>query len=176
MVDVFLQARRDGNATRRFFNRLLIVQVGEPRKTVTDELGSYAGAYRKLAPDSIHDISRHTNNRAELSHQPTRVRERGVRRFKSPRQAQRFLDVHSAVHGLCDLGRHLRSTHLAAAKDNLTIPVWRPIFPVSPQSQLSTGRGSLRPAQLADGRRCAATIRRSRYRAFSVFTLYKSAT
>jgi hypothetical protein len=42
---------------------------------VTDELGSYAGAHRKLAPNSIHDISRYTNNRAELSRQPTRVRE-----------------------------------------------------------------------------------------------------
>jgi putative transposase len=71
--------------------------------------GGYAGPHRKLAPDSIHDISRHTNNRAELSHQPTRVRERGMRRFKSPRQAQRFLDVHSAVHNLFNLGRHLVS-------------------------------------------------------------------
>lgn len=47
------------------------------------------------------------NNRAELSHQPTRVRERGMRRFKSRRQVQRFLDVHAAVYNLFKLGRHL---------------------------------------------------------------------
>ncbi len=48
----------------------------------------------------------------ELSHQPTRVRERGMRRFKSTAQAQRFLNVHAAVYNLFNLGRHLvRAEH-----------------------------------------------------------------
>ena len=76
---------------------------------MTDQLGSYGVAHRELIRDAIHDTSRYANNRAELSHQPTRVRERGMRRFKSPRQAQRFLDVHSAVQNLFNLGRHLIS-------------------------------------------------------------------
>ena len=109
VIDVFLQAHRDGKAAKRFFDRLLIVNGGEPRKIVTDKLGSYAVAHRTLIPDSIHDTSRYANHRAELSHQPTRVRERGMRRFKSMRQAQRFLDVHSAVQNLFNLGRHLIS-------------------------------------------------------------------
>ena len=109
VVDVLLQARRGGRAARRFFRRLLKAHGGEPRKMVTDKLGSYGIAHRELLPDAIHDTSRYANNRAELSHQPTRVRERGMRRFKSPRQAQRFLDVHSAVHNLFNLGRHLIS-------------------------------------------------------------------
>jgi putative transposase len=109
VVDVLLQARRDGNAAKRLFDRLLSVNGGEPRKIVTDKLGSYGVAHRELVPDSIHDTSRYANNRAELSHQPTRVRERGMRRFKSRRQAQRFLGVHSAVHNLFNLGRHLIS-------------------------------------------------------------------
>ena len=46
---------------------------------------------------------------AELSHQPTRVRERGMRRFKSSLQAQRFLGAHAAVYNLFNLGRHLIS-------------------------------------------------------------------
>ena len=109
VVDVFLQARRDGRAARRFFKRLLKKHRSEPRKIVTDQLGSYGVAHRELIRDAIHDTSRYANNRAELSHQPTRVRERGMRRFKSPRQAQRFLDVHSAVQNLFNLGRHLIS-------------------------------------------------------------------
>jgi putative transposase len=109
VVDVLLQARRDGNAAKRFFSRLLKPHRHEPRRIVTDKLGSYGVAQRELIPDSIHDTSRYANNRAELSHQPTRVRERGMRRFKSPREAQRFLDVHSAVHNLFNLGRHLSS-------------------------------------------------------------------
>ena len=107
VVDVFLQARRDGAAAKRFFRRLLKAHHGEPRKIVTDKLRSYGVAHRELIPDTIHDTSRYANNRVELSHQPTRVRERGMRRFKSSRQAQRFLSVHAAVHNLFNLGRHL---------------------------------------------------------------------
>ncbi len=66
-------------------------------------------ARRELIPETIHDTSQYANNRAELSHQPTRVRERGMRRFKSSHQAQRFLAVHSAVYNLFNLGRHLIS-------------------------------------------------------------------
>ena len=107
IVDVFLQLRRDGAAAKRFFNRLLRRHGGEPREIVTDKLRSYSVAHRELIPDTIHDTSKYANNRAELSHQPTRVRERGMRRFKSATQAQRFLGVHAAVYNLFNLGRHL---------------------------------------------------------------------
>ncbi len=60
-------------------------------------------------PESIHDTSQYANNRVELSHQPTRVRERGMRRFKSMQQAQRFLSAHATVYNLFNLGRHLAS-------------------------------------------------------------------
>ncbi len=76
---------------------------------MTDKLRSYGVAHRDLIPDTIHDTSQYANNRAELSHQPTRVRERGMRRFKSTQQAQRFLTVHAAVNNLSNLGRHLVS-------------------------------------------------------------------
>ena len=107
VVDVFLQRRRDGKAAKRFFKRLLKAHRMEPRKIVTDKLRSYGVAHRELIPDTIHDTSQYANNRAELSHQPTRVRERVMRRFKSMQQAQRFLTVHAAVYNLFNLGRHL---------------------------------------------------------------------
>ena len=109
VVDVFLQARRDGKAAKRFFKQLLRSHQAEPRKIVTDKLRSYGVAHRELMPEVIHDTSQYANNRAELSHQPTRVRERGMRRFKSIGQAQRFLGVHAAVYSLFNLGRHLVS-------------------------------------------------------------------
>lgn len=108
-VDVFLQKRRDGKAAKRFFKRLLKNHKGEPRKIVTDKLRSYGVAHRELIPETIHDTSQYANNRAELSHEPTRVRERGMRRFKSMQQAQRFLGAHAAVYNLFNLGRHLVS-------------------------------------------------------------------
>jgi putative transposase len=109
VVDVYLQSRRDGKAAKRFFKRLLKSHRYEPRKIVTDKLRSYGVAHRELIPDTIHDTSQYSNNRAELSHQPTRVRERSMRRFKSTQQAQRFLTVHAAVYNLFNLGRHVIS-------------------------------------------------------------------
>lgn len=112
MVDVYPQAKRDEAAAKRFFKRLLRSHGGEPRKIVTDKLRSYGVAHRELMPDVIHSTKQYENNRAEQSHEMTRVREREMRRFKSVGQAQRFLVTHAAVSNLFNLGRHLvRAEH-----------------------------------------------------------------
>jgi len=112
VVDVYLQAKRDGAAARRFFKRLLRNHGVEPRKIVTDKLPSHGVAHRELIPESIHTTEQYENNRAEQSHEATRVRERGMRRFKSVKQAQRFVTAHAAVSNLLNLGRHLvRAQH-----------------------------------------------------------------
>jgi len=107
VVDVFLQSKRDGAAAKRFFKRLLRSHGREPRKIVTDKLRSYGVAHRELIPETIHSTEQYENNRAEQSHEATRVRERGMRRFKSMGQAQRFVTAHAAVQNLFNLGRHL---------------------------------------------------------------------
>ena len=112
VVDVYLQAKRDGAAAKRFFRRLLRSHGSEPRKIVTDKLRSYGVAHRELIPDVIHSTKQYKNNRAEQSHEITRVRERGMRRFKSMKQAQGFVATHAAVQNLFNLGRHLvRAEH-----------------------------------------------------------------
>ncbi len=73
---------------------------------MTDKLRSYGVAHRELIPETIHSTKQYENNRAEQSHKATRVRERGMRRFKPVRQAQRFLGAHAAVSNLFNLGRH----------------------------------------------------------------------
>ncbi|MFT4520240.1 MAG: putative transposase [Halioglobus sp.] len=79
---------------------------------MTDKLRSYGVAHRELMPDVIHSTEQYENNRAEQSHEATRVRERGMRRFKSVKQAQRFLGAPAAVSNLFNLGRHLaRAQH-----------------------------------------------------------------
>jgi putative transposase len=105
-IDILLQPRRDRRAAERFFHRLLTAQGGEPRRLVTDKLGSYAAAYRRVMPSVPHDTTRSANNRAEVSHQTTRQRERQMRRFKSATQAQRFLSVHAVILNLFRVGRH----------------------------------------------------------------------
>jgi putative transposase len=111
VVDVYLQTKRDGAAAKRFFRRLIQSHQGEPRKIVTDKLRSYGVAHREVIPEAIHVTDHYANNRAEQSHEATRVRERGMRRFKSTSQAQQFLGTHSAVYNLFNLGRHLISAN-----------------------------------------------------------------
>jgi putative transposase len=88
VLDILVQARRDGQAAKRFFKRLLTGLQYEPRVIVTDKLLSYGVAQRQLLPGVEHRQSRYLNNRAENSHRPTRRRERQMQRFKSSRQAQ----------------------------------------------------------------------------------------
>lgn len=111
VVDVFLQCKRDGAAAKGFIHRLLRNHGGEPRKIVTDKLRSYGVAHREVIPESIHDTSQYANNRVEQSHESIRVRERGMRRFKSAGQAQRFVTTHAVVSNLFNLGRHLVSAN-----------------------------------------------------------------
>ena len=110
LLVVFLAAcGGGGTAAKRFFKRLLKSHHGEPRKIVTDKLRSYGVAHREVMPEVIHITDQYANNRVEQSHEPTRIRERGMRRFKSISQAQRFLGVHAAIYNLFNLGRHLIS-------------------------------------------------------------------
>ena len=122
---MYLQAKRDGAAAKRFFKRLLRSHGGEPRKIVTDKLRSYGVAHRELMSESIRDTSQYANNRAEQSHEATEVKERGMRRFKSVRQAQRFLGAHAAVSNLFNLGRHLvRAQHFRDLRTG-AVSEWR---------------------------------------------------
>jgi putative transposase len=86
---------------------------------VTDKLRSYGVAHRKLIPDTIHITQQYENNRAEQSHEATRVRERGRRKFKSVGQARRFVTAHAAVSNLFNLGRPLvRAQHYGNLRMN----------------------------------------------------------
>ena len=112
VLDVLVRKRRNKAAAARFFRRLLKQQCRAPRRLVTDKLRSYAAAHREVMPNTLHDTSQYANNRAELSHEPTRQRERTMRGFKSMGQAQRFLAVHGTMRNLFAIPRHLmRAKH-----------------------------------------------------------------
>ena len=106
-LDILVQKRRNKKAAKRFFRKLLKGQGVTPRLMITDKLRSYAAAHREMMPSIVHSTEQYENNRAELSHQPTRQRERQMRRFKSTGQAQRFLSVQGEICNLFRLGRHL---------------------------------------------------------------------
>lgn len=109
VLDILVQKRRNTCAATRFFRRLLKQQGQAPRRLITDKLRSYRPAHREVMPDTLHDTSQYANNRAELSHEPTRQRERRMRRFKSIGHAQHFLSVHGTMQNLFAIARHLLS-------------------------------------------------------------------
>ncbi len=110
VIHILVQRYRNARAATRFFRKLLKGQERKPWQLVTDKLKSYGAARRSIMPSVDHNTVRYGNNRAEVSHQPTRQRERQMRGFKSPGQAQRFLSVHGVIQNLFRLGRHrLRS-------------------------------------------------------------------
>jgi len=105
---MLVQRRRDTQAALRLMRKLLKKQGLAPKLLVTDKLGSYGSAFRQLRLTCPHDQGLR-KNRAENSHQIVRRRERKMQRFKSSRSAQRFLNIHSAVHNTFNHQRHLVS-------------------------------------------------------------------
>ena len=93
VLDILVQSRRNKAAAKRFFRNLFKLW-GQARVIVTNKLRSYAAALKELTPGIEHRQHKGLNNRAEASHRHTRRREKSMGRFKSPRQAQRFLSVH----------------------------------------------------------------------------------
>jgi putative transposase len=97
VLDILIQKRRDARAAKRFFRRLA-KQYGQPRVLATDKLRGYGVAVRSVTPDADHRAHKGLNNRIEVSHQPTRKREKITGRLKSLRQAQRFLANHDQIN------------------------------------------------------------------------------
>ena len=109
VLNILVQSSRDTRAAVRLMRKLIKKQGFAPEVLVTDRLGSYGAAMRKLGLLARHEQGLRKNNRAENSHQPTRRRERKMQRFKSPGSAQRFLSAHAAVQNTLNTQRHLVS-------------------------------------------------------------------
>jgi len=125
VLDILVQPRRDANAAKRFFKRLLKGLQYVPRVLVTDKLRSYGVAQRQLLPGVEHRQSRYLNNRAENSHRPTRRRERQMQRFKSAEQAQDFLSAHSFIYGHFHPRRHRLSATAYRAIRSEAFDTWQ---------------------------------------------------
>src|SRR5438309_8071377 len=97
VLDVLVQSRRDKKAAKRLLRKLLKKQGRTPRVLITDKLRSYAAAKREIMPGVEHRQHKGLNNRAENSHQPTKLREKKMRRFKSAKHAQRFLSAFGLI-------------------------------------------------------------------------------
>jgi putative transposase len=97
VLDILVQSRRNKQAAKKFFRKLLKGCQYVPRVLITDKPASYGAAKKEVLPGVEHHQHKRLNNRAENSHQPTRQRERTMRRFKSGGHAQRFLATHGPI-------------------------------------------------------------------------------
>jgi putative transposase len=127
VLDILVQKNRDKCAAKRFFRKLLKGLQYVPRVIITDKLGSYSAAKSEIIPGVEHRRHKGLNNRAENSHQPTRVREKIMRRFKSPGQAQRFLSAFSTINSHFRPGRHLLSSQNYRRGMQSRFVVWREV-------------------------------------------------
>ena len=85
VIDILVQRYRNAHTAKRFLRKLLKGQRNKPLRLLTDKLRSYSVAHRDVLPSVTHDTSQYANNRAEVSHQPTRQRERLMRRWSCAR-------------------------------------------------------------------------------------------
>ncbi len=127
VLDILVQSRRNTKAATRFFKKLLKGLEYIPRVIITDKLRSYGAAKKELLPRVEHRQHKRLNNRAENSHQPTRVREKIMRRFKSQRQTQRFLSAHGPIREHFRPKRHQMSASDYRAKMQEQFMVWNEV-------------------------------------------------
>ena len=133
VLDILVQSRRNKGAAKRLLRKLPKRQCRPPRVMVTDKRASYGAAKKELMPGVEHRQHKGLN-RAENSHQPTRRRERQMKRFKSARQAQRFLSTHSRIHNHFQFRRHRLTADEHRAAPDAALRTWREVTGVAAAS------------------------------------------
>lgn len=128
VLEVLVQKRRDTKAAKRFIRKLLTANGFAPRVMVTDKLKSYAAANRQIGL-TVCDHRQHKglNNRAENSHQPTRRRERIMKRFKSARHLQRFVSIHDPIANLHYIPRNKFTSSAHRQLRQAAMHAWREV-------------------------------------------------
>jgi putative transposase len=100
VLEILVQSRRNTQAAKKFFRKLLKGLQYVPRVLSTAKLQSYGAAKRESLPGVEQRQSRYLNNRCENSQRPTRQRAYRLQGVQAPGQAQRFLAAYgpSAQH------------------------------------------------------------------------------
>ncbi|WPY01814.1 IS6 family transposase domain protein (plasmid) [Candidatus Trichorickettsia mobilis] len=116
-IEILLQKHRNANSATRFLKKTLKLVGKALRVMVTDKLRSYGKVHRTLMKSSEHKSHKRLNNLIEESHQPTREKERQIRKFKSVTSAQKLLSSMDYRNNFLKITAH-RLTLL----NNLTVP------------------------------------------------------
>ena len=118
VIDVYVSARRDIAAARRFF-RTALAAHGEPDEVVTDLAQALETVIEELIGDAFHNTERYRNNRVECDHGRLKARLRPMRGLKTDRGASVVIRGHAFIQNLrrghYELGIEARTLHLRTA-------------------------------------------------------------
>jgi len=128
VIDVFMSARRDAKAARRFFQRAIGTTKVLPVEVVTDRAATYPIVLEELLPVPWHRTERYANNRVEADHGRLKSRLRPMRGLKQDRSASVIIGGHAFVQnvrrGHYELAaEELASRRLAVAFDELAMAI-----------------------------------------------------
>ena len=131
VLDILIQSRRNKKAALKLMRKLLKKQGYAPDEVVTDKLPSYGAALSDLGMKARHVTGGRSNNRAENSQLPVRLRERRMQRFKSAHSAQRFLSVHAAIYNTFSIQRHLISRKTLRTFRSEAMNMWQDVVAIA---------------------------------------------
>lgn len=134
-IDMLVQEKRDSKAANRFIQKVRKSIKQPVSKVVTDKLKSYIKPIKTLLSTTPHITHQYANNHAENSHQPTRLREKKMRKFKSLKQAQLFLSSFGNIYDHFNCARHLCSAKTFRILTERRFKEWNSITQVVPKIQ-----------------------------------------
>jgi transposase, IS6 family len=125
---VFVSARRDAGAARRFFQQAIEITKVQPMEIVTDKAAMYPAVLEELLPAAWHHTDQYANNRVECDHGRLKARLRPMRGLKQDRSARVVVVGHALVQnvrrGHYELAaEELANRRLAAAFDELALVI-----------------------------------------------------
>jgi transposase-like protein len=128
VIDVFVSARRDMRAARRFFDRAIGITTVTPIEVVTDRAATYPIVMQELAPAAWHRTDRYANNRVKADHGRLKSRLRPIRGLQQDRSASIVIAGHAFVqnlrHGHYELAaEEPENRRLAVAFDKLALAI-----------------------------------------------------
>jgi transposase, IS6 family len=99
IIDVFVSARRDTQAARRFFVTALRTQI-EPTEVVTDRAWTLRTIIEEVIPAAFDNTAQYANNRIETDHGRLKLRLRPMRGLKTDRSAHTIMAGHAFMQNV----------------------------------------------------------------------------
>ena len=100
VIDVFVAARRDAKAARRFLDQAISATRVRPVEVTTDQAPVYPAVLEELLPATWHRTDQCANNGIECDHGRLKARLRPMRGLKQDRSARAVAAGHAFMQNL----------------------------------------------------------------------------